>query len=487
MNQRSSRSHTILIIEVEQTMSDRSGKKAQLNLVDLAGSEKVKKTMATGNTLEEAKKINLSLSALSNCIFALAKKQAGGGNMHVPYRDSKLTRLLQESLGGNSKTTLIVTCSESPIHIEETISSLRFASRAKCIKNEVHANVHLSVELLQEQVNNLKQALGEANLRYEQLAAGTIPLAPPPSVETVEHQLLIQRLEMENRTLTEEVAELRAALHKAETDTIMPPSLSTSFSRSFSEIDGIESRSQREVFSGDGTTDMAHRCEQLEYQLGIFRGRVVQLQAELEDQRQIAQQSAQKCMRLALDLKTLRSDPKTSSTLRRQPIKRDDPLLAMEKELNFWKRKAAELELQLERSSGSDGSQDADEERQIREWELNNQHTPEIVTLKVSPQPKADQLLVPNVFDDIAPLPLPKRRVSQTVQMTPRTMTRIRRTVSSTQINPLAPSPILLMANEEREKLGLARCKTLSFSHAEGGGDVIAIKYDLSDSESDKG
>jgi len=97
-------------------------KRGRLNLVDLAGSEKIRKTGVTGNKLEEAKKINMSLSSLGNVIKALITKAE-----HIPYRDSKLTRLLQESLGGNYKTTLIVACSPSPRNIEESLNTLKFA------------------------------------------------------------------------------------------------------------------------------------------------------------------------------------------------------------------------------------------------------------------------------------------------------------------------------------------------------------------------
>ena len=120
LNQQSSRSHSIMILEVTQSFKKENlMKKGILNLVDLAGSEKVSKTGAVGETLEEAKKINLSLSALGNVIHALTSNQE-----HIPYRDSKLTRILQESLGGNYKTSLIVACSPHSYNVEETISSL---------------------------------------------------------------------------------------------------------------------------------------------------------------------------------------------------------------------------------------------------------------------------------------------------------------------------------------------------------------------------
>lgn len=105
MNAESSRSHSIFLISiVQKNIETGSQKTGNLYLVDLAGSEKIGKTGATGQTLEEAKKINKSLSALGMVINALTD----GKSTHIPYRDSKLTRILQESLGGNSRTTLIV-------------------------------------------------------------------------------------------------------------------------------------------------------------------------------------------------------------------------------------------------------------------------------------------------------------------------------------------------------------------------------------------
>ncbi|KAJ1333418.1 kinesin family member 5 [Microdochium nivale] len=141
MNQESSRSHSIFVIVVTQkNLETGSSKSGQLFLVDLAGSEKVGKTGASGQTLEEAKKINKSLSALGMVINALTD----GRSSHVPYRDSKLTRILQESLGGNSRTTLIINCSPSSYNDQETLSTLRFGMRAKSIKNKAKVNAELS-------------------------------------------------------------------------------------------------------------------------------------------------------------------------------------------------------------------------------------------------------------------------------------------------------------------------------------------------------
>ena len=149
MNTESSRSHSIFTVTVQQRHTETGASKSgTLYLVDLAGSEKVGKTGASGQTLEEAKKINKSLSTLGMVINALTD----GKSSHVPYRDSKLTRILQESLGGNSRTTLIVNCSPAAYNAEETLSTLRFGMRAKSIKNNARINVELSPAELREQL-----------------------------------------------------------------------------------------------------------------------------------------------------------------------------------------------------------------------------------------------------------------------------------------------------------------------------------------------
>ncbi|KAF4579009.1 hypothetical protein EYR36_000818 [Pleurotus pulmonarius] len=138
-------------------------KTGNLYLVDLAGSEKVGKTGASGQTLEEAKKINKSLSALGMVINALTDGKA----KHIPYRDSKLTRILQESLGGNSRTTLIINCSPSSYNEAETLSTLRFGIRAKSIKNSARVNAELSPA----ELKNLLTKANVANTSFQKYIA----------------------------------------------------------------------------------------------------------------------------------------------------------------------------------------------------------------------------------------------------------------------------------------------------------------------------
>uniref|UniRef100_A0AAR2L1R5 Kinesin-like protein n=1 Tax=Pygocentrus nattereri TaxID=42514 RepID=A0AAR2L1R5_PYGNA len=143
MNEHSSRSHSIFLINIKQENMETEKKlSGKLYLVDLAGSEKVSKTGAEGAVLDEAKNINKSLSALGNVISALAE----GTKTHVPYRDSKMTRILQDSLGGNCRTTIVICCSPSVFNEAETKSTLMFGQRAKTIKNTVSVNMELTAE-----------------------------------------------------------------------------------------------------------------------------------------------------------------------------------------------------------------------------------------------------------------------------------------------------------------------------------------------------
>lgn len=137
MNEGSSRSHSIFLMTLSQSNTlDFSARTSKLYLVDLAGSEKVGKTGAEGKRLDEAKLINKSLSTLGLVIYSLTDQKA----THVPYRDSKLTRVLQDSLGGNAKTTLITACSPAAYNMEETLSTLRFGVRAKSVRNQPKVN-----------------------------------------------------------------------------------------------------------------------------------------------------------------------------------------------------------------------------------------------------------------------------------------------------------------------------------------------------------
>lgn len=171
MNEHSSRSHALFLITVECSQPGPDGRKhirvGRLNLVDLAGSERQAKTGVQGERLKEAAKINLSLSALGNVISALAD----GRSSHVPYRDSKLTRLLQDSLGGNAKTVMVATLGPASVHYDETLTTLRYANRAKNIQNQPRVNEDPKDALLREfqkEIARLRAQLSHRKWRSKQ-------------------------------------------------------------------------------------------------------------------------------------------------------------------------------------------------------------------------------------------------------------------------------------------------------------------------------
>ena len=166
MNAVSSRSHSLFQITIERSEIGADGKQhiraGKLNMVDLAGSERIAKTGATGDRLKEATKINLSLSTLCHVISALTDSKSS----YVPYRDSKLTRLLQDSLGGNTKTLMISNVGPADYNFDETMNTLRYASRAKNIKNKPKINEDPKDALLreyQDEITKLREQLALLN------------------------------------------------------------------------------------------------------------------------------------------------------------------------------------------------------------------------------------------------------------------------------------------------------------------------------------
>ena len=175
----SSRSHAVLQVSVEalQKFGDGGGRikrLSKLSMIDLAGSERAYKTDNTGQRLVEGRNINRSLLSLANCINALADKTKKG--QHVPYRDSKLTRLLQNSLGGNSVTVMLCNASPAQLNAEETTSALQFAARTKKIENHAAINrdpklaraaaLYEENQLLRDKVRRLEAHVAELEKNY---------------------------------------------------------------------------------------------------------------------------------------------------------------------------------------------------------------------------------------------------------------------------------------------------------------------------------
>ncbi|CAE7352846.1 KIF3B [Symbiodinium natans] len=177
-NDTSSRSHAVFIIVVEHESIE--GKRTgRLNLVDLAGSERPRLTGATGQRLEETKKINQSLSALGNVISALTERRGPVCRPHVPYRDSKLTRLLEDSLGGNCRTTMMAMVSPAAEAFAESLSTLKFAQRAKGVITTPQVNEDLDPWTLtrryEAEIRRLRSELAERSQEVKRSVASEHP------------------------------------------------------------------------------------------------------------------------------------------------------------------------------------------------------------------------------------------------------------------------------------------------------------------------
>jgi len=166
MNEGSSRSHSVFQMLIKQTnLIDQSIKSGKLFLVDLAGSERVAKTAVEGKQLLEAQNINKSLLTLGTVINCLTENKKD----HIPYRNSKLTRLLSEALGGNSKTSLMITLSPSAYNEGETLSTLRFGHRAKTIICKAIINKEWSVAELKLKLAKAEKIIKEREKRITEL------------------------------------------------------------------------------------------------------------------------------------------------------------------------------------------------------------------------------------------------------------------------------------------------------------------------------
>jgi hypothetical protein len=197
MNANSSRAHTIISIEFKQTVVENGKKREKLSvihLVDLAGSEKVGKTGATGDRLKEAAGINKSLSVLGLVISALADKATGKGNTVVPYRNSCLTRILQNALGGNSKTLMICAISPATDNYDETLSTLRYADQAKKIQNKAVVNESETDKLIRtltQEREELKEKVMKMEEMFKKLSMGITPEMVEQLNETKQQQRYI--------------------------------------------------------------------------------------------------------------------------------------------------------------------------------------------------------------------------------------------------------------------------------------------------------
>ncbi|KAA0173549.1 hypothetical protein FNF27_05044 [Cafeteria roenbergensis] len=362
MNHLSSRSHAVFIIIAEQsetTYLDEDGqelsveqfhrlvksrahgddglkrleanvrqmfKVGKLNLVDLAGSERVRLTGATGQRLEESRKINQSLSSLGNVIAALTDPR---GRQHIPYRDSKLTRILEDSLGGNCKTTMMAMISPALEAFVESLSTLKFANRAKNIKNEARVNEDLDQKsLLRRYERELRRLRTELEER---------------SRNVVDKRRLLELDEQRRRAELDKMAAIRALEAR-----------SREFLREKEEKKRLEGRISalqgQMLTGGEGVTDTpAFRNALKEHQEKI-RAKYDAKLHELEKERESMEEEKAQVDRY----KQLLLKQRDIMILLTQRLnERDDQIVALQDELDAYDRHQRELEEKLDEKTAA--------------------------------------------------------------------------------------------------------------------------------------
>ncbi|KAK6939392.1 Kinesin motor domain, partial [Dillenia turbinata] len=203
LNETSSRSHQIIRLTVESCPREFLGVEnpstlvATLNFIDLAGSERASQSLSAGSRLKEGCHINRSLLTLGTVVRKLSK----GKNGHIPYRDSKLTRILQSSLGGNSRTAIVCTMSPARSHVEQSKNTLFFASCAKEVSTSSQVNLVMSDKAL---VKHLQKELARLQSELRSLCSGSNSVTSDPDALLKEQDILIKKMERQINELTEE-------------------------------------------------------------------------------------------------------------------------------------------------------------------------------------------------------------------------------------------------------------------------------------------
>ncbi|GAX75403.1 hypothetical protein CEUSTIGMA_g2847.t1 [Chlamydomonas eustigma] len=299
MNARSSRSHCVFTCMVEKS-SKTSGSGAtgvvasRLNLIDLAGSERIKGgalggSQAQGEHFKEAVHINQSLSTLGRVIMVLVEAQNGRGKqqqavqqahtMHIPYRDSRLTFLLQDSLGGNAKTMIIANVSASPLCAAETLSTLQFASRAKCIRN--HATINLNyrgdVAMLQKEVlrlnaelDNLRKGFTDPAIQENKELRGKVDILDK---QQMQNELLIHNLTAEASRHKKERTRMEARLENLQAGQVGIEVLMEKLRMQLEETERQEEAAHEAAFTTQSylTQDVVHWRQQAELSAAQLR------------------------------------------------------------------------------------------------------------------------------------------------------------------------------------------------------------------------
>lgn len=331
MNEHSSRSHAILIITVE--CNEPRGDDAEphiivgkLNLVDLAGSERQSKTGATGERFREATNINLALSVLGRVINALTE-----GAKHIPYRDSKLTRLLQDSLGGNAKTIMIANIGPAGYNHDETLNTLGYASRAKTIKNQPKINEDPKDSKIREALDEL----AKLKALLQQRSAGVKRVKQSKPRKSSKQQTLADVSEPESgNESTEEIA------NSENKQQLMPPAMADNADDDVSR-QLREEREQLEAEIQKVMNDKSMIAEDRERIITTMRAHEAAVERKEFEANELAQKIA------ALEGKMIMSGH-TESDLREHTDMQKQQLQQHQQEIEKMSRQREEIQQRLE-------------------------------------------------------------------------------------------------------------------------------------------
>jgi kinesin family protein 3/17 len=309
MNRDSSRSHSIFSIVIERSEKGPDGmnhiRAGKLNLVDLAGSERQSKTQAVGDRLKEATNINKSLLTLGNVISALVD----GTSTHIPYRDSKLTKLLADSLGGNTKTLMIANVGPADWNYDETITTLRYANRAKNIQNKPKINEDPKDALLREYQDEIAKL--RAQLEF-QGGGGPAPFgmgAPVPGLSQV--------IQVEKKVYVEDQQKIKELEEKLE-----------------AEKNAIEKNAEDEI-------------KKIEAQRNLAEDEKKRLIEKLRKQEDHQKKAKEKQQRLVKKLKQMEDKLAVGPQIMEQAVRQEQELQKANQELESKRRQEREISRKL--------------------------------------------------------------------------------------------------------------------------------------------
>jgi len=331
MNNESSRSHSIFSITIETAETGDDGEDhirvGKCNLVDLAGSERQSKTGASGDTLKEATKINMSLSALGNVISALVDSKTS----FIPYRDSKLTRLLQDSLGGNTKTVMCACIGPVDYNYDETLSTLRYAYRAKSIKNKPKINEDpkdAMIREFQDEIARLRMKLTEKGPG----SGGGLRPPRPPGAPGQEQEVIVETEVIE----VEKIVETEVVVQKVVQNGITDADIANMQANLEQERALVEAQALEEQRAIEAQTNLAD----------VEKAKLLE---DLELRRQQREEESQAGERMMQQLKAMEEKMLVGSQVMEKAMQQEKELRRAETEVEDRKREEQHMREELEK------------------------------------------------------------------------------------------------------------------------------------------